>query len=236
MPPYRGRYWAYSKEKMHEFAREGRLAYAQTGMPRYKRYLDEMPGVPLQDLWTDINPPSAKERMGYPTQKPLALLNRIIAASSNAGDMVLDPFCGCATACVSADKLNRQWVGIDISSKAVELVNVRLQGELGDLFHSRLVASRTDVPGTDRHRETHTLPKEQACPVRTAGRQVQRMRSGRHGISKPRSRSQTAAFTGRNRPTLTIFNCSAGSAIARRAVEINPTLSQGSRNWASCNP
>ena len=146
VPPYKGRYWAYSKGKMCEFAREGRLAYAQTGMPRYKRYLDEMPGVPLQDLWTDINPPSAKERMGYPTQKPLALMNRIISASSSVDDMVLDPFCGCATACVSADKLNRQWVGIDISPKAVELVNVRLQDELGDLYHSRLVASRTDIP------------------------------------------------------------------------------------------
>ena len=88
----------------------------------------------------------AKERIGYPTQKPLALLNRIIQASSNTNDMVMDPFCGCATTCVSADKLNRQWIGIDISHKASELVNMRLQSELGDLYHSRLVAVRTDVP------------------------------------------------------------------------------------------
>ena len=90
--------------------------------------------------------PASKERTGYPTQKPLALLERIIKASSNPGDMVLDPFCGCATACVAAEKLGREWVGIDISSKAVELVNMRLREFMGDLFHERLVTARTDIP------------------------------------------------------------------------------------------
>ena len=90
--------------------------------------------------------PMAKERVGYPTQKPLALLERIIAASSNPGDVVLDPFCGCATACVAADRLDRQWVGIDISPKAVELVNMRLQQTMGSLFHNRLVTARNDIP------------------------------------------------------------------------------------------
>ena len=83
---------------------------------------------------------------GYPTQKPLALLERIIAASSNPGDMVLDPFAGCATACVAAEKLGRRWVGIDLSPKAVELVNLRLRDFMGDLFHDRLVTARTDIP------------------------------------------------------------------------------------------
>ena len=73
------------------------------------------------------------ERIGYPTQKPLALLERIIKASSNEGDVVLDPFCGCATACVAAENLGRRWVGIDISPKAVELVNMRLQQTMGEL-------------------------------------------------------------------------------------------------------
>ena len=90
--------------------------------------------------------PASKERTGYPTQKPVALLERIIRASSNEGDVVLDPFCGCATACVAADKLGRKWVGIDISEKAVELVNMRLRDFMGDLFHSRLVTARTDIP------------------------------------------------------------------------------------------
>ena len=117
-------------------------------MPRYKRYLDEMPGIPLQDQWTDINPiqSQSKERIGYPTQKPLALLERIIEASSNPGGVVLDPFCGCATACVAAEKLGRKWVGIDLSSRAVELVNMRLREFMGSLFHDRLVTARTDIP------------------------------------------------------------------------------------------
>ena len=82
--------------------------------------------------------------MGYPTQKPLALLERIIKASSKEGDIVLDPFCGCATACVAADKLGRKWVGIDISPEAVELVNMRLQQDMGSLFHHGYVTARTD--------------------------------------------------------------------------------------------
>ena len=99
-------------------------------------------------IWTDITQAYRHRRQytGYPTQKPLALLERIIKASSNEGDVVLDPFCGCATACVAADKLGRQWVGIDLSPKAAELVNVRLKDYMGDLFHDRLVTARTDIP------------------------------------------------------------------------------------------
>ncbi len=119
---------------------------------RYKVYLeDEERGVKLNDVW--IIPylgSTAKERVGYPTQKPLALLERIIAASSNEGDVVLDPFAGCATACVAAERLGRHWIGIDLSSKAVELVNTRLAKKpplgIGPLFHKRLVTNRTDIP------------------------------------------------------------------------------------------
>ena len=143
------RYWAYSQENMQAMIDAGRVVQTRPGVvPAYKRYLNEMPGVPLQDLWVDIGPlaPQAKERIGYPTQKPLALLERIIKASSNEGDVVLDPFCGCATACVAADKLGRRWIGIDISPKAVELVNMRLQEAMGDLFHNRWFTARTDIP------------------------------------------------------------------------------------------
>ena len=147
VPPYKGRYWAYSQEGMREFAGQGRLVYAKSGMPNDKRYLDEMPGVPLQDTWTDVTPTlSRNERIGYPTQKPLALLERIIKASSSEGDMVLDPFCGCATACVAAEKLGRKWVGIDLSGKAIELVNQRLRQAMGSLFHAGYVTARTDIP------------------------------------------------------------------------------------------
>ena len=104
------------------------------GWPRLKQYLEDMPGVPLQDLWTDIPPinSQAKERMGYPTQKPEALLERIIKASSNEDDIVLDPFCGCGTAIAAAQKLQRSWIGIDITHLAIGLIKHRLRDTFGD--------------------------------------------------------------------------------------------------------
>jgi len=96
-------------------------------MPEYRRYLDEMPGVPLQNAWHDIPPVVGGESLGYPTQKPLALLERIIAASSNEGDVVLDPFCGCGTAILAAQKLGRQWIGIDNSNPAIVLTRRRMK-------------------------------------------------------------------------------------------------------------
>ena len=143
------RYWRYSEERMRELIDKGLVVQSKPGaVPHRKYYLDEGQGVPIQSVWDDIGnlQASAKERIGYPTQKPLALLERIIQASSNEGDMVLDPFCGCATACVAADMLNRKWVGIDISPKAVELVNMRLQQTMGSLFHHGYVTARTDIP------------------------------------------------------------------------------------------
>jgi len=92
--PYSGRYWAYSKENLKKFAREGRLIHRRTGAPRIVQFGDEMLGVPLQDLWTDIPPERGAVDLGYPTQKPLALLERVIQISSDEGHLVLDPFCG----------------------------------------------------------------------------------------------------------------------------------------------
>ena len=142
------RVWRWTKERMEEADRAGLIVVPRggKGIPRLKRYLDEQPGIPVSDTWDDVPIAAGKERTGYPTQKPLALLERIIAASSNPGDVVLDPFAGCATACVAAEKLGRKWVGIDLSSKAVELVNIRLRDYMGDLFHDRLVTARTDIP------------------------------------------------------------------------------------------
>ena len=100
-------------------------------MPRRKVYLSENPGRPLSNLWADISIAAGKERTGYPTQKPLALLERIIAASSSEGDMILDPFCGCATTLVAADRLRRKWAGIDISPLAIKLVNDRIAEDRG---------------------------------------------------------------------------------------------------------
>ncbi|MDO8751501.1 MAG: DNA methyltransferase [Dehalococcoidia bacterium] len=124
------RYWRYTKERVQELLEQGRIVQSKPGaVPRYKRYLDEMPGVPLQDIWDDILPigAQAKERLGYPTQKPLALLRRIIQASSNPGDLVLDPFCGCGTAVVAAEELGRSWIGIDVTYLAMDVMARRLR-------------------------------------------------------------------------------------------------------------
>ena len=144
----------------------GRIRWpAHGGTPRFIRYLDDMEGMRAQDVITDIPPLSAKhrERTGYPTQKPLALLERIVRASSDEGDVVLDPFCGCATTCIAAEKLGRQWIGIDLSGKAVDLVKLRLVREVavyekGGLFGD--VVHRTDIPrrsdlGRVPHYRTH---------------------------------------------------------------------------------
>ncbi len=131
--PYKGRFWAYSKANMQQFEDEGRLVYTRTGMPELRRYLDEMPGNSLQDIWTDIDAinPRAAERLGYPTQKPLALLERILTVSSNEGDVVLDPFCGCGTTIDAAQRLERRWVGIDVTYIAIDLIKKRLAHTYG---------------------------------------------------------------------------------------------------------
>lgn len=128
------RYWRYSQEQMAKLIEEGRVIQTKPGtVPQYKRYLDEMPGVSLQDIWTDIDPINSRaaERLGYPTQKPLTLLERIIRMSSNEDDLVLDPFCGCGTAVDAAQRLKRRWIGIDITYIAVDLIEKRLQHTFG---------------------------------------------------------------------------------------------------------
>lgn len=133
------RHWRYSKERMVALIAAGRVVQTKPGaVPQYKRYLDEMPGVPIQDMWTDIDPINsmAAERLGYPTQKPEALLERIIAASSNEGDVVLDPFCGCGTAIAVAQRLKRRWIGIDVTYLAIDLIRNRLRGVYGDAIEA----------------------------------------------------------------------------------------------------
>jgi len=130
-PNSRGNHWKYTIERLEELDREGRIYWPEKegGVPRYKRYLDEMSGVAIQSIITDISPLSAQsaEKLGYPTQKPLALLERIIAASSNPDCWILDPFCGCGTAIASAQKLGRKWIGIDITHLAIALQKYRLE-------------------------------------------------------------------------------------------------------------
>ena len=132
--PSSGRYWAYSRDNLVAFAKSDRLHYFSSGTPRLKQHVADLPGIGLQDIWTDIPPinSQAQERLGYPTQKPEALLERIILASSNEGDTVLDPFCGCGTTIANAQHLNRHWIGIDITNLAITLIRHRLRDAYGD--------------------------------------------------------------------------------------------------------
>ena len=136
-PPPKG--WAISKEKMEKWDKEGRLCFPnkKSGRIRRKRYLYELKGFPVQNLWDDIQMVSSQsgERLGYPTQKPVALLERIIKTASNEGDIVLDPFCGCGTTLVAAQKLKRRWIGIDISPTACKLMRKRMQKEFKMKVH-----------------------------------------------------------------------------------------------------
>lgn len=128
--------WAFTIEKMREYDEKGLLYFPSdpSGRIRLKRYLDEMPGTPMGTVWDDILPlnSQAAERLGYPTQKPVALLERIISASSNPDDVVLDPFCGCGTTIDAAEKLGRRWIGIDITHLAVGLIKARLLDTHGE--------------------------------------------------------------------------------------------------------
>lgn len=122
--------WAISREKMEQWDHDGRLHFPKDkkGRIRRKRYADELKGMPVQSLWTDINVLSSHdaERLGYPTQKPEALIERIIGASTRPGDVVLDAFCGCGTSIAAAEKLHRNWIGIDITHLAINLIRHRL--------------------------------------------------------------------------------------------------------------
>ena len=131
-PPV-GRHWAYDQEGVDTLWREGRVVFSRGGKPRLKNYIKTLTGVAVRDVWTDIQPlnSAAAERLGYPTQKPEALLERIINASSNVGDVVLDPFCGCGTAIAVAERLKRHWIGIDITIEAMRVTrNERLSASV----------------------------------------------------------------------------------------------------------
>ncbi len=152
--------------------RAGLIAWPKSGrMPSLKRYLASNAGKRVTDVFDDVPPVNARarERTGYPTQKPVALLSRLIEASSNPGDLVLDPFCGCATACVSAESLGRQWLGIDLSPLAARLVESRLREQFGvfaEIHHRTDVPRRTDqgkLPNYRTHRHTLYGRQEGHC-------------------------------------------------------------------------
>ena len=162
--PPKGRFWAYSKANMLEFEKEGRLYYSNTGKPYLKHYLTEMPGNSVDNLWADIGLAEKDEKLGYPTQKPEALLERIIKASSNEGDIVADFFCGCGTTIAAAQKLDRQWLGADISHLAIRLIKKRLVETYG--------------LGIEHNLKLHGMPKD----IASARELAQTIDGGRIGF------------------------------------------------------
>jgi DNA modification methylase len=148
--------WSCNLERMQRYDLENRLQFPAkpTGALRLKMYADESPGEKLQNIWEDIPPISAlaQERLGYPTQKPEALLERIIKASSNEGDLVLDPFCGCGTTVQVAQRLNRRWIGIDITHLAIGLIKKRLSDAFGPQIRDTydIIGEPTDFAGAER--------------------------------------------------------------------------------------
>ena len=159
-----------SEATLKRFGKKKQVADFSTGKRLPRQLAKDSPSAPMRDVWeVSVIAPVAKERVGYPTQKPLALLDRIIKASSNEGDVLLDPFCGCATALVAAERLQRQWVGIDLSPLAAKLVVSRLEKEMGlffDIAHRTDIPSRTDhgpLPSYKTHRHTLYGRQEGMC-------------------------------------------------------------------------
>ncbi len=124
--------WRWTRERMQEAYAAGLVHQSGPGrVPRLKRYLDQQRGMPLGDVWTDIPPlnSQARERLGYPTQKPVKLLNRILRAATNPGDVVLDPFCGCGTTIAAAEEIGRNWIGIDVAFHAIKVIENRIRAQ-----------------------------------------------------------------------------------------------------------
>lgn len=171
-PPPNG--WMISRDKMEAWDAEGRIYFPDSTSKRLRRksYADELKGMPVQNLWTDIPEINsrAQERLGYPTQKPLALLERIIAASSNEGDVVLDPFCGCGTAVHAAQKLGREWIGIDVTHLAIGLIEKRMKDAFPGLAFDVVgrpqdLQSALDLAARDKHQfELWALSMVEAQP------------------------------------------------------------------------
>ena len=164
---YKGhvRIWKRSLKSMQSLEANNMIHMPEKkdGIPRYKIYLKDAMGVPLQNIWTDISNVQGHERLGYPTQKPLALLERIIESSSSVGEVVFDPFCGCATACLAAERQGREWIGCDISDRAYSLIEQRIQKDAGIakfITGAGEVIHRTDIPRKKGNRTKnikHTL-------------------------------------------------------------------------------
>ena len=142
------RVWRWTKERMQKAYEDGVVVQLKPGaVPQYKKYLTDSKGRTITNCWTDINQVAGNEALGYPTQKPEELLERIIEASSKEGDVVLDPFCGCGTAIAAAQKLNRTWIGIDITHLAIGLIKIRMADQFGEELIYEVYGEPTTLEG-----------------------------------------------------------------------------------------
>jgi site-specific DNA-methyltransferase (adenine-specific) len=141
------RVWRWTRERMEEEDAKGRIVVPRDGqgIPRYKRYLDEQEGIPIDDFWGDIDFAAGGERLGFPTQKPEKLVERILLSTTDPGDLVLDPFCGCGTTVAVAERLRRHWIGIDISYLAISLIRFRLADRFGEQARYSVVGTPTSA-------------------------------------------------------------------------------------------
>lgn len=161
--PPAGKHWIWSQDRIDEAMKQGHLIFTSPDKPRLKRYLEEYKGRNVGSIWTDIYPVNAvaAERLGYPTQKPEALLERIISASSNPGDVVLDPFCGCGTTIAAAQALGRPWIGIDITQLAITLIKQRLKDSFGEDVDFKVIGEPVSLP--DARRLAESEPHQFEC-------------------------------------------------------------------------
>jgi len=186
-PPGSGtvRVWRWTQERMLQAWKAGRVVIPEGGVAQYKRYLDEMSGTLIKDIWYDIEHlhGSSREYMGYQTQKPEALLERIIRAASNEGDIVLDPFCGCGTAVAVAERLKRRWIGIDVTYLAIDLIRKRLQDSFKhELAPYEEIGIPRDVPSAARLFQLNPFQFEYWALASVGARSAREKRGADRGI------------------------------------------------------
>ena len=215
-------YWRYSRERMARLIADGLVAIPKNGSkPSLKRYLDEQVGSPVTDLWDDISPlnSQAQERLGYPTQKPVALLERIIAASSNEGQIVLDPFCGCGTTVHAAQKLKRQWIGIDITHLAVALIEKRLKEAFPSIAYQVFgVPKDADAARDLAERDKHEFQK---WIVATVGGQP--YKGGRKGMDRGID-GYLHLRDAENKPQLAVISVKGGATNSAHVRDLKGTM------------
>ncbi|MFP5204033.1 MAG: site-specific DNA-methyltransferase [Acidobacteriota bacterium] len=186
LAPPNGRHWMFDQAGIDKALAEGRIFWTRNGIPRLKNYLDENSGMPAQDVWVDVQALRSwhDELLGYPTQKPEALLERIIKASSNEGDLVLDPFCGCGTTVQVAQRLNRRWIGIDITHLAIGLIKKRLSDAFGPEIKStyEVIGEPTDYAGAAQLAEEDKYQFQWWALGQVGARPTDQKKGADHGI------------------------------------------------------